>query len=253
MRLDTHVVVVTGAARGIGRAIAEQVVREGAGAVLVDLDPAVEVVAKELGAVPVVGDIVDVPVAEHALMEARKLGPVTGLVNNAAVVPPREKLLNMRDQTWERCLAVNVEAPMRWCRTFLPAMLERKAGSIVNIATLEANVVGPAGLAYHVSKAALLALTRSVAVEYGREGVRCNSVSPGSTRTPTAMEVYAAHPGLEETLVAMNYAGRLGEPAEIASMVVYLLSDESGYCNGADYVIDGGRLAASLGPGGALE
>lgn len=252
-RLEGHAIVVTGAAKGIGLAIARRVVAEGASAVLVDTNDSIQDLATEMDrAVAVVGDICDPDVAPRTLEAAQRISPAVGLVNNAAFIPPREKLLHMRDETWKKTMQVNLEAPVQWCRTFLPHMLERQSGAIVNIATIEANFVGPAGTAYHISKAGLLALTRTIAVEYGREGVRCNSVSPGSVRTDIFEELMAAHPGLEETVTGLNFAGRVGKPDEIAGIVAHLLSDESGFTNGADHIVDGGRLTATLGAQGAL-
>ena len=114
----------------------------------------------------------------------------------------------------------------------------------------QSNFVGPGGGTYHVSKAALLGLTRVVAVEYGRQGIRANAISPGSIRTELFERVMGENPGLEETVEGLNFAGRVGEPSEVAAVAVMLLSDEAPYCNGSDFVIDGGRLVATLGPEG---
>lgn len=251
-RLDSQVVIITGAARGIGVAIAERCAADGAKTLLVDMDPGVEAVAAGIPhCKALVTDIVDRDAAARAFDAAETaFGPVTGLVNNAALVPELEKLLEQQDSNWDRTLAVNLEAPMRWSQEFIRRALPRKSGSIVNIGSIEASHVGPGGLAYHVSKAGLLALTRGITVEYGRQGIRCNSVSPGSIRSPRFDEVVASFPGLEDALLSLNYAGRFGLPEEVAACVSFLLSNEAGYCNGMDMVIDGGRLAATLGPKG---
>ena len=250
--LDDAVIVVTGAARGIGVAIAERCSAEGAKCLLVDMDADVERVARSItNCASLVVDITDRGSAAAALDVAEsEFGSVTGLVNNAALVPELEKLLEQQDKNWDRTLEVNLEAPMRWSQEFIRRALPRRTGSIVNIATIEANHVGPGGLAYHVSKSGLLALTRGITVEYGRQGIRCNSVSPGSIRSPRFEEVMASFPGLEEALLSLNYAGRFGYPEEVAACTAFLLSSEAGYCNGMDMVIDGGRLAATLGPQG---
>jgi NAD(P)-dependent dehydrogenase (short-subunit alcohol dehydrogenase family) len=251
-RLENSVAIITGAARGIGVAIAERCSAEGARSLLVDMDPAVADVASKIpNCAAFVADITERGSAGKAFDAAEKaFGPVTGLVNNAALVPELEKLLDQKDENWNQTLAVNLEAPMRWSQEFIRRALPRNSGSIVNIATIEANHVGPGGLAYHVSKAGLLALTRGITVEYGRQGIRCNSVSPGSIRSPRFDEVVGSFPGLEDALLSLNYAGRFGQPHEVAACVTFLLSNEAGYCNGMDMVIDGGRLTATLGPKG---
>lgn len=251
-RLADSTIIITGAARGIGLAIAERCVNEGAKCLLVDMDPAVEAVAARIArCAPFVADITMPGSAEAAFDKAEAdFGPVTGLVNNAALVPKLEKLLDLSEENWTRTMQINLDAPLRWSRTFIRRALPRRSGAIVNIGTIEANHVGPGGLAYHISKAGLLALTRGIAVEYGREGIRCNCVAPGSVRSPKFDEVMANFPGLEAALLSLNYAGRFGEPAEIAAAVAFLLADESGYCNGTEIVMDGGRLTATLGPKG---
>jgi NAD(P)-dependent dehydrogenase (short-subunit alcohol dehydrogenase family) len=244
-KLDGKSVIVTGAARGIGTAIAAACVQEGAQVVAIDVDPSVEQVAGSVGAFPVVGDLTADGLAERVVAETvERNGKLDGLVNNAALVLEGDVLGTDMDN-WRRTMALNVEAPFAWCKAAVPAMLEGGGGSIVNVSSTEGIVARPNHFSYVTSKAALGGLTRSIAIDFGRREVRCNSVSPGSIETERFREYVADFPGLEEELISYNYRGRIGRPHEVAACVVYLLSDDSGFVNGADYVIDGGRTAGS--------
>ena len=124
-------------------------------------------------------------------------------------------------------------------------MLAGGGGSIVNVSSTEGIVARPDHFSYVTSKAALGGLTRSIAIDFGRREIRCNSVSPGSIDSERFREYVEDRPGLEEELISYNYRGRIGRPHEVAACCVYLLSDDSGFVNGADYIIDGGRTAGS--------
>ena len=124
-------------------------------------------------------------------------------------------------------------------------MLDGGGGSIVNISSTEGIVARPDHFSYVISKAALGGLTRSIAIDFGRREVRCNSISPGSIESERFREYVQHNPGLEQELISYNYRGRIGRPEEVAACCVYLLSDDSGFVNGADYIIDGGRTAGS--------
>jgi NAD(P)-dependent dehydrogenase (short-subunit alcohol dehydrogenase family) len=244
-KLDGKSVIVTGAARGIGTAIARACAEEGARVVTVDVDPTVEEVGASVGAVGVVGDLTEDGLAERVVAEAvERHGRLDGLVNNAALVLEGD-LLGTDLDNWRRTMALNVEAPFAWSKAAVPAMLEGGGGSIVNVSSTEGIVARPNHFSYVTSKAALGGLTRSIAIDFGRREVRCNSVSPGSIETERFREYVAEFPGMEEELISYNYRGRIGRPNEVAACVVYLLSDDSGFVNGADYVIDGGRTAGS--------
>ncbi len=154
-------------------------------------------------------------------------------------------LLGTDMDNWQRTMQLNVEVPFLWCKAAVPAMLAGNGGSIVNVSSTEGIVARPNHFSYVISKAALAGLSRSIAIDFGRRDVRCNSVSPGSIESERFREYVKDFPGLEEELISYNYRGRLGRPEEVAACCVYLLSDDSGFVNGADYVIDGGRTAGS--------
>lgn len=252
-RLGDNVVIVTGAAQGIGRAIAQRCAAEGAAVALVDLDgPGLDATAASLGgdearSVTRVGDVADAEVCADIVAAAGNLGAITGLVNNAAILYEADTV-DTTQQEWDRTLAVNLTAPWRLARAVIPSMVSAGGGSIVNIASIEAHSVRANHAAYVAAKAGLIGLTKAIAIDYGRKGVRCNSISPGSIETEMFRSYVASveNPeAFERALVAMNYRGRLGTPGEIAGVVTFLLSDECAFVNGADFVIDGGRLSAT--------
>jgi NAD(P)-dependent dehydrogenase (short-subunit alcohol dehydrogenase family) len=238
-------IIVTGAARGIGATIAETCVEEGAQVLVVDIDPRVEEVAGRIGAVAVVGDLTTDGLAEQTVAEAvERHGTLDGLVNNAALVLEGD-LLDTDMENWRSTIQLNLEVPFTWCKAALPVLLAKGDGSIVNISSTEGIVARPNHFSYVTSKAGLGGLTRSIAIDFGRRGIRCNSVSPGSIDSERFREYVDGRPELEAELISYNYRGRIGRPREVAACCVYLLSDDSGFVTGADYIIDGGRSAGS--------
>ena len=237
--------IVTGAARGIGAAIAQACIEEGAQVVVIDLDPHIEAVAEAIGASAVVGDLTVERLAEQVVADTvERTGSLDGLVNNAALVLEGD-LLTTDMENWRRTMQLNVEVPFTWSKAAVAAMLAGGGGSIVNVSSTEGIVARPDHFSYVTSKAALGGLTRSIAIDFGRREIRCNSVSPGSIDSERFREYVKDRPGLEEELISYNYRGRIGRPHEVAACCVYLLSDDSGFVNGADYIIDGGRTAGS--------
>jgi NAD(P)-dependent dehydrogenase (short-subunit alcohol dehydrogenase family) len=244
-RLDGKAIIVTGAARGIGRAVAAACRDEGADVLAVDVDPAVASAAAEIGALPLVVDVTERGAAEHAVaLAGERFGRLTGLVNNAGRVDEAD-ILETTDEIWTGTLSVNLEAPFRWCQAAIPAMLAAGGGSIVNVSSIEATHVRPRHFSYVVSKSGLNCLTRAVAVDLGRRGIRCNTVSPGSIQTEMLNAYVEGRPELLEHLLGLNYAGRLGQPSELGAACVYLLSDETGFLNGHELIVDGARTVAT--------
>jgi NAD(P)-dependent dehydrogenase (short-subunit alcohol dehydrogenase family) len=146
---------------------------------------------------------------------------------------------------WRETMQLNLEVPFAWCKAALPVLLAKGEGSIVNISSTEGIVARPNHFSYVTSKAGLGGLTRSIAIDFGRRGIRCNNISPGSIDSERFREYVEGRPELEEELISYNYRGRVGRPREVAACCVYLLSDDSGFVTGADYIIDGGRTAGS--------
>jgi NAD(P)-dependent dehydrogenase (short-subunit alcohol dehydrogenase family) len=236
-RLSGKRIVITGAVGGIGSATARACAAEGARLVLVDRDPELDHLAAELDAVALTADVAD-PDAPALALE--RLGGVDGLANIAGV-HPTGTVLDALPHDWDRTLAVNLLAPAAWSRACIPHMRANGGGAIVNLCSVVAVAPSDAIVVYSVSKAALLALTRSVAVDFGRSGIRCNAISPGLIDTEMLAEA-ARVPARLDRLRAGVPAGRIGKPADVAACCVHLLSDEASYITGANVVIDGGQL-----------
>ncbi len=247
--LSARVAVVTGAASGIGRAIAAEFVRAGATVHCLDIDAkAVVATALDLGppAIPHHCDVGDATAvaATFAALEAESAVDI--LVNNAGI----GHIGTVEETTpkdFERLFRVNVMGVYHCTRAVVGGMVARRRGVILNLASVAAS----AGLAdrfgYSMTKGAVLAMTLSVARDYVEHGVRCNSISPGRVHTPF-VDGYLAknYPGREaemfERLAATQPIGRMGRPEEIAALARYLASDEASFVTGSDYPIDGGFL-----------
>lgn len=246
--------LVTGAARGIGAAIARRAASEGAAVALVDLDGhGAERVADELAradATAVAGeaDVATREGCERAVeLAAAGLDGLDGLVNNAGVL--REQPLGeVTDDAWDLTVAVNLTAPLRLTQLVLPWFDAAGGGSIVNISSIEGLRVRPGHAAYAATKGALLQLTRTTAIELGPRNIRANAVCPGSIETELFRSHVDALPDPDAAvadLIARNFLGRLGRPEEVAAAVVHLLSDEAAFTTGQHYVIDGARTVTT--------
>lgn len=232
-RADGKVVVVTGAARGQGRAIAEALAAEGATVWATDLTESHD--SEGITAVRA-----DVTQAEHwralAARVAERHGRVDGLVNNAGI-PARGRLPHVEVEEWHRALDVNALGPLLGMQILHPLMAA--GGSIVNVVSI-AGVSGHVAAAYTASKWALRGLTRTAALEFGEQGIRVNAILPGLIDTPL---LDGASPTFRDAAIAETPLGRIGTTADIAPLVVYLISDESSYVNGAEITVDGGLTA----------
>lgn len=248
MRFEGRVVLITGGGRGIGRATALRLAREGASIAVVDRDaePA-QAVASEVGGLALVVDIVGEDAGPRLVAEAeRALGPLDVLVNNAAHTT-HSTLAATEPADWDAELAVTLRAAWLMARAVLPGMVARGKGAIVNVASVN-GLMSFGNPAYSAAKAGLLSLTRSIAVEYGPQGVRCNAVSPGSIRTehPSWQKRLAHDPGIFEKLARWYPVGRIGLPDDIAACIAFLAADEAAFVNGTNLVADGG-LTAGMG------
>jgi NAD(P)-dependent dehydrogenase (short-subunit alcohol dehydrogenase family) len=241
-RFDGQTVIVTGAASGIGRATALRIAREGGRVVASDLSrEGLEKLAAEhpeLNLVPIAGDIS----TEDAVREvvAAAGGAVDGLVNNAGIMDSFQPVHEVDDATWERVLAVNLTSMMRLMRAVVPLMLEAGRGSIVNVAS-EAGLRGAAaGVAYTVSKHAVIGLTRNSAVMYGRKGIRVNAVAPGGTKTNIHAE-FTSQLAMEVLGPLMQaVVPPLAEAEELAAGITFLLSRDGSNVNGVVLASDNG-------------
>ncbi len=237
--LAGKIALITGAGAGIGRATAEAFLREGARVIATDRDPAAMAgLAAEQRAL----DVTD-PAAVRALAAA--LGRIDILVNCAGFVETGT-LLDNDEAQWARSFAVNVFAMARVIKAFLPAMLGGGGGAIVNIASVAGSLKGvPNRCIYGASKAAVIGLTKSVAIDFIARGIRCNAICPGTVDTPSLQQRLADTGDYAAARAAFNARqpmGRLGTAEEIAAMALYLASDAGAFATGQTFVIDGGFI-----------
>jgi NAD(P)-dependent dehydrogenase (short-subunit alcohol dehydrogenase family) len=245
-RLAGKVAIITGAGRGIGRGIAVGFAREGARVVLSGrTESQLREVADEIGdnALVMTGDVRD-PDSVRALTEhtVEHFGKLDVLVNNAGItaVRPTEDLPL---EEWQRIIDTNLTGPFLCAQAAGRVMLPQGNGSIINIASLTSKVGLPMRAAYGASKGGIMALTQSLAVEWGPRGLRVNAIAPGYIRT--ALQDDLVRRGLfpSDRIVARTPARRMGTPEDVASAAVFLASDEANWVNGETFVVDGGWLA----------
>ncbi len=249
MRLDGKVSIITGGGSGMGRVAAELFAKEGASVVVADFSEAAgEAAVARVRAAGGTASFVRVDVSSED--DARAMvqhavatyGRVDTLYNNAGIMPEADhSVIDTDVPTWDQVMAVNVRGVFLGCKYAIPQMLKQGSGSIINVASFVA-ILGcsvPQD-AYTASKGAVLALTRSLAVQFAGRGVRSNSISPGPVETPLLMEWLLKDEAAKQLRLARNPSGRFGRPEEIVHAAIYLASDESRWTNGANFVIDGG-------------
>ncbi len=236
-------VIVTGAAAGIGFDTACLLAGQAGHVIALDRDPIALPAALRGRIATLQGDVGDPALIAAALAAVPAGLPLRGLVNNAGIVVNGTALTTTLAD-WNEAFRVNVTALFLWAQAVLPAMVAAGGGSIVNIGS----VIGPHGrqdgVAYVASKGAVMALTRSLALDFGRQGVRCNTVSPGAIETPMLTGFLRSRPEQRQAMIDKSYVGRLGTGQDIAAAVAFLLSDAAGFINGAELTADGGMTAA---------
>jgi NAD(P)-dependent dehydrogenase (short-subunit alcohol dehydrogenase family) len=247
-RLEGKACIVTGAGSGIGRATAIRFGEEGGRVLCVDLDgdAAGETAAAIDGAEAVAADVSDPRAVErYTALCAERFGGVDVVVNNAGVNIPGV-FHEVSDEVVERTLAVNTKGPLYGCRAAIPYMLERGGGSLVNVASVNGLVSEPFLAVYSTSKGAVVMLTKGVALDYAKQGIRCNVICPGWVDTPINYAHAKMLGGLQkvyDTIDSFQPVGRPGEPVEIANVALFLASDESSFMTGAVVSVDGGMTA----------
>ena len=252
-RLDGKVCVITGGAGGMGREAALLFCSEGAKVCVADVDgEAAERIAEEAG--EAFGFEVDV--ADEANVKAmytetaKSYGGIDVLYNNAGISPADDgSIVDTELDAWERVQAVNTRGVYLCCKHGIPHLLERGGGSVINVASFVA-LVGAATsqISYTASKGAVLSLSRELAVQFAREGVRVNALCPGPVETPLLLRIFGDDPAAYERRRVHLPMGRLAKPREIVNAALFLAGDESSYVNGATFVVDGGLTAAYVTP-----
>jgi NAD(P)-dependent dehydrogenase (short-subunit alcohol dehydrogenase family) len=256
MRLEGKVALITGGASGMGKVASALFAREGAKVVLTDVtDEAGEATAREIrdagnDATYVHADVSNATEVEAAVAATQeRYGALTILYNNAGIfAADDDSVTTTGEEVWHRTIDINLKGVFLGCKYGVPAMLESGGGSIVNVASFVA-LMGAAApqIAYTASKGGVLAMTREIAVEFARKGIRCNALCPGPIDTPLLQELLADPARRERRLVHIPM-GRFGQAEELAKAALFLASDDSSYMTGSALVVDGGITAAYVTP-----
>jgi NAD(P)-dependent dehydrogenase (short-subunit alcohol dehydrogenase family) len=252
-RLDGKVVVITGAGGGIGREAAVLFSEEGASVCVADVSAEqgeqTAAACREAFFQPV--DVADSESVEAMYAAtAERYGGIDVLYSNAGIMPADDaSILDTAPEAWDRVVDVNAKGVYLCCKHGIPRLLERGGGSVINVASFVA-LVGAATsqIAYTASKGAVLSLTRELAVEFARRGVRVNALCPGPVETPLLMRLFEEDPAAYERRRVHLPMGRLAKAREIALGALFLASDESSYVTGATFMVDGGLTAAYVTP-----
>jgi len=243
LRLLGKRAVITAAGQGIGRATAEAFVREGANLIATDINQ--ELLDSLSGCKTRQLDVTDSSAVQAFALET---GPIDVLFNCVGYVHSGS-ILECGESDWEFALEINARAMFRLMKVFLPGMLEKGSGSIINMSSVASSVKGvPNRFAYGASKAAVIGMTKSVAADFVTRGIRCNAICPGTVESPSLADRVAAQAARQQVTVdevrkafiERQPMKRLGKPAEIAALAVYLASDESAFTTGQVHIIDGG-------------
>lgn len=239
-RLQGKRCFVTAAGQGIGRASALAMAREGAEVIATDINAGVleGLAAEGLGV-----RALDVRDAAAVAAAASEAGGVDVLFNCAGYVASGT-ILDCDEEQWAFSVDLNMTAMYRMTRAFLPGMLARGGGSIINMASVASSVIGlPNRFVYGATKAGVIGMTKAIAADFVARGIRCNAICPGTVESPSLearMRAQGDYEAARAAFVARQPMGRIGRPEEIAALVVYLASDESAFTTGAIHVIDGG-------------
>lgn len=251
-RLQDRVAVITGGAGGIGLATARRFTSEGAKVVIADMvDAAGSAAAAEVGGIFVRTDVTDAAdVANLFKVAFDTYGSVDIAFNNAGISPPDDdSILDTGIEAWDRVQKVNLTSVYLCCKEVIPYMQRQGKGAIINTASFVATLgAATSQISYTASKGGVLAMSRELGVQFAREGIRVNALSPGPINTPLLQELFAKDPERAARRMVHIPFGRFGEPEEIAAAVAFLASDDSSFITASNFLVDGGISGAYVTP-----
>ncbi|MBB5954257.1 NAD(P)-dependent dehydrogenase (short-subunit alcohol dehydrogenase family) [Saccharothrix tamanrassetensis] len=251
-RLEGRVAVVTGGGSGIGLASVRRLASEGARVVVADVDAgAGEAAADEVGGLFVRVDVTDEEqVSALYQTTVDTCGSLDVAFNNAGISPPEDdSILTTGIEAWDRVQKVNLTSVYLCCRYAIPHMLRQGKGSVINTASFVATMgAATSQISYTASKGGVLAMSRELGVQFAREGVRVNALSPGPVNTPLLRELFAKDPERAARRLVHVPLGRFAEPEEIAAAVAFLASDDSSFITASNFLVDGGIAGAYVTP-----
>jgi len=251
-RLQDRVAVITGAASGIGCATAQRFAEEGAKVVIVDLNEEIgNKVAKELGGIFVKANVTsEEDVARMYKVAFDEYGRIDIAFNNAGISPPEDdSILTTGIDAWRLVQEVNLTSVYFCCKAVLPYMLKAGKGSIINTASFVATMASATSqISYTASKGGVLAMTRELGVQFARQGIRVNALSPGPVNTPLLQELFAKDKERAARRLVHIPIGRFAEASELAAAVAFLASDDSSFITASNFLVDGGISGAYVTP-----
>lgn len=251
-RLEGRVAVITGGASGLGLATAKRFASEGAHVVIVDMNEAAgNAAAADVGGIFVKADVTNAEQVDNMYKVAfDTYGSIDIAFNNAGISPPDDdSILTTEIDAWRRVQEVNLTSVFLCCKAVIPYMQKQGKGSIINTASFVATLgAATSQISYTASKGGVLAMSRELGVQFAREGIRVNALSPGPVNTPLLVELFAKDPERAARRLVHIPMGRFGEPHEIAGAVAFLASDDSSFITASNFLVDGGITGAYVTP-----